>query len=192
MTMFPLLDIHTHDPARINSAIINITPDDEIIPGAIHSVGIHPWHTTKTTSEALSRLEALCSNPQVVAIGEAGLDALKGGDLNAQTELFTKQIELSETFQKPLIIHAVKTHQQIIALHKQMRPSQPWIIHGFRGKSQLAQTLLQQGFYISLGEKFNPDTATIIPDDRLLFESDESLLPIDVIISRIHSIRNAD
>ena len=61
----------------------------------------------------------------------------------------------------------------------------PWIIHGFRGKPQLAQQLLNKGFYISLGEKFNPETVSIIPVDRLLFETDESPLNINKIIDNI-------
>ena len=61
----------------------------------------------------------------------------------------------------------------------------PWIIHGFRGKPQLAQQLLNNGFYISLGEHFNPQTVTIIPTNRLLFETDESTLDINTIIENI-------
>jgi TatD DNase family protein len=64
----------------------------------------------------------------------------------------------------------------------------PWIIHGFRGKPQLARQLINQGFYISLGELFNPQTATIIPTNRLLFETDESTLDIDTIIERIKGV----
>ena len=52
----------------------------------------------------------------------------------------------------------------------------PWIIHGFRGKPQLAEALIRQGFYLSLGERYNPMSAAVIPIDRLLAESDGSRL----------------
>ncbi len=187
--LFSLPDIHTHDPSRHKTAIINISPCDEIITGVNYSVGIHPWHAPETTNEEIEQLKIMSAHTQVVAIGETGLDALKGGDINRQIDLFKLHIALSEKHAKPLIIHAVKTFQQIIELKLQLHPSMPWIIHGFRWKPQLATQFLQHGFYLSLGEKFNPDTAAIIPADRLLTESDESPLPITEIISRIHSSR---
>lgn len=187
--MFPVPDIHTHDYRRAGSAIINISPDDSIMPGALHSVGIHPWQACEATENTIERLTTLCSHPQVVAIGETGLDAMKGGSINHQLEIFNLHITLSEQHRLPLIIHAVKTFDTVIRLKKRLKPAMPWIIHGFRGKPQLAVQLLNHGFYISLGEKFNPATAAIIPDDRLFTESDESLLPISAIIDRINEYR---
>lgn len=185
MSLFPKPDIHSHDKQRVDDAVINISPFEDIIPGAVHSVGIHPWLAHEATHDTLQRLALMCAHRQIVAIGETGLDALRGGDISKQTEIFIKHIALSEEYRKPLIIHAVKTYSGIITLHRDLHPTQPWIIHGFRGKPQLAIELLRHGLYISLGEKFNPDTAAIIPDDRLFFESDESPLPISQIIYRI-------
>lgn len=188
--MFNLPDIHSHDPNRAATAIINISPGDKIHDGVTYSAGIHPWDVPATTGITIELLDRMCSHRQVVAIGETGLDALKGGELGIQTEIFRHHIQLSEKYRKPLIIHAVKTFPAIIGLKRQLRPEMPWIIHGFRGKPQLARELLNNGFYISLGEKFNPETAAVIPDDRLLTESDESKLPISEIIARISAIRN--
>ena len=170
--MFPCSDIHTHDKSRTD-AIINIYPHEQPIEGAYHSVGIHPWHTSNVDDETITRLQSLAALPQVLAIGETGLDALKGASIEFQTEIFRLHVSLSEQYQKPLIIHCVKAFNEIIALKKELRPTMPWIIHGFRGKPQLATQLLNNGFYISLGKHFNPDTAAIIPHDRLFHESDE-------------------
>jgi len=188
--MFCKPDIHTHDKNRIDTAIINISPGDEIIIGGTYSVGIHPWESENATLRQLDLLEKYCSRNEIVAIGETGLDALRGGELEKQKILFKKHIELSEKHQKPLIIHAVKTFGELIAIHKNIRPAMPWILHGFRGKPQQAIELIKRGFYISLGEKFNRETATIIPEERLLFESDESSLSINEIIKRINDVRN--
>ncbi len=185
--MFPHIDIHSHDSNRADSAIINILPEEDIRPGVYYSVGIHPWNTPTVTPSTLDSLASKARNEQIVAIGETGLDALKGGDIAKQIELFKFHINLSEQQRKPLIIHAVKTFPEIIKLKKELKPSQPWIIHGFRGKPELAQELLRHGFYISLGEKFNKETASIIPEDKLFYESDESPLPIEKIIALINS-----
>ena len=171
--MFPHADIHCHDGSRFREAVINIYPDDEVIEGAFHSVGIHPWHTINVASSTIERLHLLAAHPQIIAIGETGLDALKGASIDIQTDIFRLHVALSEKHQKPLIIHCVKSFNEIIALKKELRPTMPWIIHGFRGKPQLATQLLNNGFYISLGKHFNPDTAAIIPPDRLYHESDE-------------------
>lgn len=182
--ILPCFDIHTHDKSRID-AIINIYPNEQLIEGAYHSVGIHPWHTVDIDSSTIENLNILAAHPQVVAIGETGLDALKGASIEKQIEIFKLHVSLSEKYQKPLIIHCVKCFNDIIELKKTLHSTMPWIIHGFRGKPQLAQQLLNNGFYISLGEHFNPQTVTIIPTNRLLFETDESTLDINTIIENI-------
>lgn len=185
--ILPCIDIHTHDKSRTD-AIINIYPNEIIIEGAYHSVGIHPWHTINVDSSTIEKLNILATHPQVVAIGETGIDALKGASIEKQKEIFLHHVALSEQHQKPLIIHCVKAFNEIITLKKQLRPSMPWIIHGFRGKPQLASQLINNGFYISLGEHFNTQSVTIIPSDHLLFETDESTLDINTIIEKIKGI----
>lgn len=182
--IFPCIDIHTHDKSRIN-AVINIYPHENLIEGAFHSVGIHPWQTTDIDLSTIEKLNTLASHPQVVAIGETGIDTLKGASIDKQIDIFKLHISLSEQVKKPLIIHCVKAFNEIITIKKQLKPSMPWIIHGFRGKPQLTQQLLNNGFYISLGEHFNSQSATIIPSDRLFFETDESSLDIYTIIKNI-------
>ena len=66
----------------------------------------------------------------------------------------------------------------------------PWIIHGFRGKEILAEQLLRAGFYLSIGERFNPDAVRAIPDSRLLLETDTSSYSISQIITTIANVRN--
>lgn len=93
--------------------------------------------------------------------------------LAAQTALLRIHYELSETLRKPLILHIVKSFPEIIALRKQWKPTQPWIIHGFRGKPQLARELLAHGFHLSYGKKYNPASLAITHASRLLRETDE-------------------
>jgi TatD DNase family protein len=78
-----------------------------------------------------------------------------------------------------MIIHCVKAWQEIIALHKTLHPSVPWMIHGFQGKPELALSLLNQGFYLSYGAKFNPEALRVTPFYRLCIESDESAVAIE-------------
>lgn len=186
---FPHKDIHSHDIGRGGCAVINVSPRCELRCGVYYSAGIHPWHITEADAADWVLLDAMATNEQVVAIGETGLDAVRGASAEEQEKAFFRHIMLSERVGKPLIIHAVKTHDRIMAMHRKIQPLQPWIIHGFRGKPQLARELLRHGFYISLGEHFNAETAAIIPDDRLFYETDESRLPINEIVAKIKSFR---
>lgn len=165
-------DVHTHNPDAGPDAIINLPLGAQVPGEGAYSVGIHPWDAAAATEADMAWLERVAALPQVVAIGEAGLDALRGGPLDVQERLFVSQAMLSERLGKPLIIHAVKTLDRIIALRRQIRPAQPWVIHGFRGKPQMARQLVRAGFDISLGARFNPDVPAAVPPDRLHRETD--------------------
>ena len=155
------------------------------------SAGIHPWYLSPSTlNEQLDWLESVITiDRRVLAIGEAGLDRLCQTPFKLQLKAFRIIIELSEKHRLPLIIHAVKTFNEIMALKKEIRPFQPWIIHGFRGKKELAGSLLRQDFHLSVGEKFNTEAVKTIPSEHLLAETDESLTDISVIIGRLAEIR---
>lgn len=180
-----ILDVHTHRPAP--GAIVNVDPVDPVTldPQYLYSVGLHPWNSDRVTPEALARLDSLAADSAVVAIGETGLDALRGADIATQQQLFDHHVELSESLRRPLIIHAVKTFPLIIASRRRHNPAMPWIIHGFRGKPQLAEELLRHGFYLSVGARVNPSSLAVIPPDRLLAETDDSPFSISAILSAI-------
>ncbi|MDE6028071.1 MAG: TatD family hydrolase, partial [Muribaculaceae bacterium] len=121
------------------------------------------------------------------------------GDVSQrQAPLFTQiiiikqMIALSENLGQPLLINDVKAHEIIIQTHKDLRPSQPWIIHGFRAKPTVAQMMLREGFYLSFGELFNPLTVHNAPADLILAETDESKLPIKEIIHFLSDARGTD
>ena len=183
--MIPCLDIHTHhvppQPQGVISATIGaFAPDGS----QWYSIGIHPWTTgTMPSSEDWKELERLASFPSVVAIGECGIDKLKGGPLFKQLIVMKKQIELSEKLKKPLIVHDVKAHDVIVGLKREMPVTQKWVVHGFRGKPTVAKMLTDAGIYLSFGEKFNPSTPLAVPEKLILAETDESPLTIEEIIS---------
>lgn len=186
-----IVDCHTHRPDAPYPSIISVQPGATLTPGLRYSIGLHPWYTDQLTPRWREELDAAVRQPQVAAIGETGLDKLRGADIDTQLEVLTEHAALSEKLKLPLILHVVKAYNEIIDLKRQLNPSQKWIIHGFRGKPELARQLLDHGFDLSLGEHFNPATAAIIPDDRLHFETDESTLPISEIASRILAARHS-
>lgn len=136
------------------------------------SVGLHPWDSATASDAEMDEIKRMAADPRVIAIGETGIDKLQGGDIDKQIELLRRHIEISERCKKPLILHVVKAFPEIIQLRRQLNPCQRWIIHGFRGKPELARELLRHGFDISVGRQFNPAAVAIIPSDRLFHETD--------------------
>ncbi len=187
-----LLDIHSHHlHEKPDTTIWSCSMKDRHSPDFSRAVwisaGIHPWFLSDNDMEAqIKWLESvLLSDRRVLAVGEAGLDKLCQTPFDVQQKAFNASIRLSEKHRLPLIIHTVRCFNELIALKKEVCPSQPWIIHGFRGKKELAGSLVRQGFYLSLGEKFNPETLRAIPPERLLAETDESHKDISALVRKM-------
>ena len=99
------MDFHTHNQqAAPGTAIVNLPLDIVQQPetfrpvaGGLYSAGIHPWWTEEDDVEALFvGLTQLLEHPQVVALGECGLDRLRGGSMELQEAVFCQQVTLSE------------------------------------------------------------------------------------------------
>lgn len=183
------IDIHTHRLDAEAPAVISVGPGTRFDPSRRYSVGIHPYSVQNCTEYDLETLAADAARTEVVAIGETGIDKITGAPIERQIEILRRHIDLSESLGKPLILHAVKAFPELIALRQAYRPRQRWIVHGFRGKPQLAAELLRHGFDLSLGERFNPTAAAIIPADRLWIETDTSPLPLSAIAERVAAAR---
>ena len=190
------VDIHTHSFVQPdNVAIRNLTfpmaakvfVSDE---KGFFSVGFHPWYADSFSMELMEELTAWTSDMRFIAIGECGLDKNSKIPFEIQVSVFEQQIMLSEKVQKPMIIHCVGCFNELFALKKKINPHQLWIIHGFRGKPQLAGQALNAGCALSFGEHFNPESVRLTPNDRLFIETDESTMPVSDIYQTISEIKN--
>lgn len=180
-----MLDFHTHHLLAAD-ALISVSPTDFApMLGKCYAVGIHPWHTVGDVEAQMQALAETAQNNQVKAIGETGLDSLRGAPLDVQMRLFERHIALAEALGKPLVIHCVRTSQQVLKAWSESRKCVAWAIHGFRGNARVVAPLVKAGFYISFGERFNADALRAVPLDRLLAETDESTMPINQIISQL-------
>ena len=189
-----ILDIHTHHAAPQPEGVISCSPEAfSPIEGQLYSVGIHPWDVAEgITDEVWDRLETALSHPQVVALGECGIDIPKGGVLFRQMQVFKRQIDLSEKMCKPLIVHSVKAQDIIIGIKKDLNPAQPWLVHGFRGKPTIAKMYADAGIFLSFGEFFNEASLASLPDEFIFAETDESQLSIEKIILNISTVKGHD
>lgn len=196
----PLLDIHTHHPVPQPEGLVNIRVSNntdfeqlKLSQSQRYSIGLHPWDIAQMPGEIFwESLEKIASGDNVKAIGECGIDLAKDIPLFLQLQIFNRQIRLAEKLGKPMIIHSVKSTDIICGLRRDLKPSESWAIHGFRGKLQPALQLIKAGCFISFGEKFNPETLKGIPEDKILAETDESLLSVKEIISNLSETKGKD
>jgi len=198
---FPLkgdfLDIHNHggSPEEGIFSVENLmahevnTPD--LNKGITYTYGIHPWHLDDSTfTEQIEKVRIHATHENVCALGEAGYDKLRGPSREIQSQAFEEQIRIAERNSKPLYIHCVRSWEDLIATHKKMNPSMPWLIHGFRGKKELAFQLISRGMYISFWYEFiiRPESGELvrsIPSDRIFLESDGSGVDIRTIYKKV-------
>lgn len=177
--MIPYVNIHTHRKANFPDeiAVFNIEINEQ--PIDICSVGVHPWLTANAgmddgyIDKCIEQLRSKCLMLGVVAIGEVGLDTMRGANIELQTKLFRQIVALSEEIRKPLIIHQVKSIEALMQIRKETKAKQRWIVHGYRNKVEQARQLMQHGIELSFGKHFN-DAAI-----RLAFENDMMWLETD-------------
>ena len=182
--MSPYVNIHTHSSNYIDNKefieIQNIDVDNIVNVDVSHfySIGIHPWDCQQSTVNSQQVLMKCLGDLNFLAIGECGLDRACDADFELQKKVFIKQIELSEQFNKPLIIHAVRSYPDIISIRKETKSKADWIIHGFQGNEQSAEQLLKHNIYLSLGDVlFKNETKAqrllqTIPLEKLFLETD--------------------
>ena len=197
------IDIHTHTEESSENLlqIINLNLESPCPEQGFYSYGIHPWALDNVdfqTEKALQTLEEKLKLPQVLALGEAGLDKIHKASFERQIELFERQIELSEACQKPMILHDVRSHNEIIALRKKHKAVQPWIVHGFSGTEQDIKQLIGQGIYLSVGESLlHPErkihkSFKFIDLDYLFLETDMAEIGVEKVYEAAAKLLETD
>jgi TatD DNase family protein len=149
----PYINIHTHHLSKDNGVFLfnnRFGFDDLVYSDTYFSVGIHPWDAGADYS--LEDLEKCIQHKNCLAIGECGLDKLNGPDLGIQKKIFIAQLDLAVKYNKPVIIHCVKSFDELIEICKPYRQKVPLMVHGFNKALELAKQLTNQGFLLSFNE----------------------------------------
>jgi len=178
-----LIDIHTHnrevDPTvfRIYSSSewkTIISEDAFSQPGIGLSVGVHPWRASLWNESDKEALFTVLSSPEVMMIGEIGLDKACNVPFDVQKTVFLLQLEVAAACKKPVVLHGVKSMTELLAIRKTVKDVPAWILHGFRGGPKEAAQYLSAGFYLSFGRHHHQEALRDCPADRLFLETDET------------------
>jgi TatD DNase family protein len=193
------IDIHNHG-SKTSPGIFTVETlmahegrDPVDLEGITFTIGIHPWYLDESNkSLQMERVRELAGNRDIAAIGEAGFDRIRGASSALQKEIFEDQVIISESYRKPLVIHCVRAWDELLTEHKRLRPKMPWLVHGFRGKPELAGQLISKGMYISFWFDFvmRPEAALLlrsVPVDRIFLETDGADIDIRDIYKKVCS-----
>ncbi|MDC7240361.1 MAG: TatD family hydrolase [Spirochaetales bacterium] len=153
-------------------------------PGIKPFMGIHPEKIGHDWSGRISELRRLLRDNPAAGVGECGLDGrfYKTLPRKLQEEVLAAQIGLAAEFSRPAALHQVGAPGALAdllgSLSEVRAGSVKLMIHGFKDSPEILKRYLDLGLYISLGpgghwekEEFLK-TASLIPGDRLLLETD--------------------
>lgn len=197
--MLPFINLHSHRKPQSDEEFVIRNAyhfmDEKKVDALPYSVsaGIHPWQLKEDFLLQIKQLTKLASCKNVMAIGECGLDRIKGPAIKIQIEAFRAQIDIANRVNKPLILHLVKTYSDILAFAHLMKT--PWIVHGFKGNSIEAENLLKKGARLSFGPHLLIDETmqalfTSIPLACVYLETDTKPLSIDELYQKAALLRN--
>ena len=156
------------------------------------SAGIHPQNALEFDFEnSIAQLRDLTAEPDVVAIGEIGLDYLyddthpqhPGATRIVQEQVFRAQIELALELELPVVIHNRAADEDLLRIVAGYTPRLRGVFHCFGSSPEIALRVLDLGFYLGFtglitfknaGEV--RDVARLCPLDRILIETDAPYL----------------
>lgn len=170
----------------------------------IYSIcGIHPSEVVKDKKEIDNQIlqikKLISENKKVVAIGEIGLDYhYEDGPLEElQKYAFIKQIELANELSLPISIHTRDAIDDTISIIRNNKVLKNGVLHCCPFNRELVKHGLEQGYYIAFGgtvtfknSKNAEEIVKMVPDDRILIETDSPYLAPDPIRGTINDSSN--
>lgn len=151
------------------------------------TVGVHPHDAKSFNEETLSELKKLSEEPEVVAIGECGLDFNRDfSPRNVQEKVFETQLDLARQTNLPLFLHERDAHKRFVDIitsnHKDLITRS--VVHCFTGTAEEVKEYVELGFYIGItgwicDERRGKELQKAIkhiPLDRLMVETDSPFL----------------
>ncbi len=156
-------------------------------PGVLYSTaGVHPHHASDYDDESDALIRRLIEKDVVVAVGECGLDYFRNfSPRDAQLDAFRRQLEIARESGLPVFLHQRDAHDDFIEV---LEPALPdlsrAVAHCFTGEGESLHEYIAMGLYIGItgwicderrGQHLH-DIVPVIPDDRLLIETDAPYL----------------
>ena len=180
--------------SRIITAGTNVESSEKAValtqkyPQIFAAVGIHPQEIHNAQKSDIDKIAELAKNPKVVALGEMGLDFHRSA-VNREEQILglKQQMELANELRLPVLIHNRQSTKEMIEIlgdWVQKSPlKSPGVIHCFQENAENARVFLEMGFYLAFGgyigypKSLMAEVIKIVPENRLLAETDAPYLP---------------
>jgi len=147
-----------------------------------YAQGLHPYFLDKHNEADADWLDCALQNPDVLAVGEAGLDKVLARDeqsLEQQWHWFRLQAELAQAHKLPMILHIRGMHDEAASWLRSMRFTQGGMVHAFSGSEQQAKRWADLGFGLGIGGAVTHPraqklrrTVQALPADQIVLETD--------------------
>jgi TatD DNase family protein len=155
------------------------------------TAGVHPHHASELNAALAGELAELARAPEVVAVGECGLDYCRDfSPREVQRQAFHRQLELAAAVEKPVFLHQRDAHQDFVAILREHGAHHRGVAHCFTGGGAELAAYLELGLAIGItgwicderrGAHLVPLMGAI-PEGKLLLETDGPyLLPRDLV-----------
>lgn len=149
-------------------------------------LGLHPYFIDAHDDQDIEALDsALDSHPDVVAIGECGIDGRFADTLGAQWALFDAQLKLAKQRQLPVVIHCVHANDQVAKRLRQLDLPKGGLVHAFSGSPEQAKAFIELGFVLGVGGAATYPRARrlhrairSLPEDGFVLETDSPDMPL--------------
>ncbi|MDR3311773.1 MAG: TatD family hydrolase [Spirochaetaceae bacterium] len=166
-----------HDFAKVYPMLKNVA-------GLYHAAGVAPSEVLAPGKDWMQILETNLALPNVVAVGETGLDYFhKYGDKKSQIELFIGQLELAERYNKPVIIHNREAGKDILDILLDRPPTAGAVFHCYSEDADFAKRAVNLNVYFSFAGNLTyrnarnlHETVLNVPIDRILLESESPFM----------------
>lgn len=179
-------DFHTHSAPSAGVAALVSTGLDRLGSFPLESLEFHPWRLPSHPVELTREFAAALA--RAAALGEVGLDRLRGPAFPVQQQMLDRLLRLAAEQEKPVVFHCVRATAELLAAVKPY-PHMRKLFHGFRGPPELCEELRKHGFYLSLGAAAL-ERAPLVEHlrrtgfDRIGFETDDRPEPVGQLIER--------
>jgi len=156
------------------------------LPQVQLATGLHPAVSAQAELDLLlDALKRQLHDPEVVALGETGLDRFRMyAPMERQRYLFDRQLRWAGDHDLPVVIHNRDADADILAALEKASPARSrGIMHCFSSGRRFAEEVLARGFHVSFAGNLTykkadelRDAARVVPGDRLLVETDAPYL----------------
>ncbi|MGQ7263056.1 TatD family hydrolase [Vreelandella sp. V005] len=149
-------------------------------------LGLHPYFIQQHQEADIEALDqTLSKHPEVVALGECGIDGRFSDTLDAQWHYFDAQLKLAKHHSLPVVVHCVHANDKVAKRLRQLALPQAGLIHAFSGSLEQAEKFLDLGFKLGLGGAVTYErakrlqrTVKALPDDAFVLETDSPDMPL--------------